>query len=297
MKHKLFILFILFATISANSFAQDVNKYPTLAETWQLDSVTRSHKIEFRLLPYKPLYILFANYTTNVNDKPASINENNVVEDPIGYNNVELAFQISFKTKILHNIFGKKFGGDVWGAYTQSSRWQLYNNTLSRPFRETNYQPEVFLIFSTSYHIGNFKGVYSGFGLNHQSNGRSNPLSRSWNRAIFQFGWEIDKLQIVLKPWIRLPEDSKNDDNPDIDDYMGRAELDFNYASGKHDFQLVTRHSLRGGGNNHASVRLDYSYRFIKNLKIHAQLFTGYGESLIDYNHNQTTFGLGLSLY
>ncbi|SRX54711.1 phospholipase A [Aequorivita sp. CIP111184] len=297
MKNSTFLFFAFFLSISLSSLAQDIKLYPTLAETWQLDSTSRTQKNEFKILPYKPVYILFANYTTNVNDKPTSINENNVVEEPIGYNNIELAFQISFKTKILHNIFGQKIGGDVWGSYTQSSRWQIYNNTLSRPFRETNYQPEAFLIFSTPYYIGNFKGVYSGFGLNHQSNGRSNPLSRSWNRAIFQFGWEIEKVQIVLKPWIRLPENAKNDDNPDIDDYMGRAELDVNYAFGRHDFQLITRHSLRGGDNNHGSARLDYSYRFIKNLKVHAQVFTGYGESLIDYNHNQTTFGLGLSLY
>lgn len=277
--------------------AQSVTKYPTLAEAWQLDSTSRSKQVEFRLLPYKPVYILFANYTTNVNHSPASSNENNVVEEPIPYNNVELAFQISFKTKILHNILGEKLGGDVWGAYTQSSRWQIYNNTLSRPFRETNYQPEAFLLFGTPYNIGNFKGVFTGFGLNHQSNGRSNPLSRSWNRIIFQAGWEVNNVQIVLKPWIRLPEAEKNDDNPDINDFMGRAELDLSYAFGKHDFQLVTRHSLRDGDKSHGSARLDYSYRFIKNLKIHAQVFTGYGESLIDYNHNQTTVGVGISLY
>ena len=198
---------------------------------------------------------------------------------------------------MIHNILGKEIGGDVWGAYTQSSRWQLYNNELSRPFRETNYQPEAFILFGTRYKIGIFKGVFMGVGLNHESNGRSNPLSRSWNRIIFQAGWEIDQLQIVLKPWIRLPEDEENDDNPDIEEYMGRAELSFSYAQGRHDFQFATRHSLRDGSNNHGSARLDYSYRVIKNLKIHAQVFTGYGESMIDYNHNQTTFGLGLSLY
>ncbi len=297
MKYLKFLFFACVLMVCSHAISQDINNYQTLAQTWQLDSTARSQKVEFRILPYKPVYILFANYTTNVNDKPASLNENNVVDEAIGYNNVELAFQISFKTKILHNIFGKEIGGDVWGAYTQSSRWQIYNNTLSRPFRETNYQPEAFILFRTPYHIGNFKGVYTGFGLNHQSNGRSDPLSRSWNRIIFQAGWEVNKVQIVLKPWIRLPEAAKNDDNPDIDDYMGRAELDLSYAFGNHDFELVTRHSLRGGDNNHGSARLDYSYRFVKNLKIHAQVFTGYGESLIDYNHNQTTFGLGISLY
>ncbi len=297
MKYPHFLFFAFFLMLCSNTIGQKINKYPTLAETWQLDSTSLSQKVEFRLLPYKPLYLLFANYTTNVNHSPASINENNVVEEPIPYNNVELVFQISFKTKILHNIFGNEIGGDVWCAYTQSSRWQLYNNELSRPFRETNYQPEAFILFGTPYHIGSFKGVFVGMGINHQSNGRSNPLSRSWNRFIFQMGWEVDKLQIVLKPWIRLPESEENDDNPNIEEYMGRAELSFNYAYGKHDFELATRHSLRGGDNSHGSARLDYSYRVINNLKIHAQVFTGYGESLIDYNHNQTTFGVGLSLY
>ncbi len=297
MKYPSLLLFTLIAVWCTSSFAQNTSKQLSLSETWQLDSISKTKKVDFKLLPYKPLYILFANISTNVNTSPSSGNPLNVVSDPIAYKPVELVFQLSFKTKMLHNIFGKKIGGDIWGAYTQSSRWQLYNSELSRPFRETNYQPEAFLLIGTAYSIGKLKGVFMGLGLNHQSNGRSNPLSRSWNRVIFQAGWEIDKLQIVLKPWIRLPEAEENDDNPDIEDYMGRAELNLNYALGKHDFELVTRHSLRGGSNSHASARLDYSYRVVKNLKIHAQVFTGYGESLIDYNHKQTTFGLGLSLY
>ncbi len=297
MKFHKSLFFEVFILICASVSAQDNTQFKTLSQQWQLDSTSLTKKVDFKLLPYKPLYILFANYSTDVNKAPKSGNLNNVVSEDIPYNPVELVFQISFKTKILHNIIGKKIGGDVWGAYTQSSRWQLYNNALSRPFRETNYEPEAFLLFSTPYSFGNFRGVLAGVGINHQSNGRSNPLSRSWNRVIFQFGWEIEKLQIVLKPWIRLPEAEENDDNPDIEEYMGRAELDLNYAFGRHDFELATRHSLRTGSNSHGSVRLDYSYRFLKNLKIHAQIFTGYGESLIDYNHNQTTFGLGLSLY
>ncbi|WP_310991058.1 phospholipase A [Aequorivita marina] len=297
MKYLTALFLLLCSIIPTKNFGQNYNTYQTLPEKWQLDSTSLSKEVQFRLLPYKPLYLLFTNFTTNVNKAPVSGNPNNVVPISIPYNSFELAFQLSFKTKILHNILGDELGGDLWGAYSQSSRWQVYNKTLSRPFRETNYQPEAFILFGTPYRIGDFKGVFAGVGLNHESNGRSNPLSRSWNRVIFQFGWEINELQIIFKPWIRVPEESKKDDNPDIQNYIGRAELSFNYDIGKHNFDLTTRHSLRGGSKNRGSARLDYSYRFYKNLKLHAQVFTGYGESLIDYNHNQTTFGLGLSLY
>lgn len=297
MKYHTLIFLLVFTVIPFIGFTQSIDTYPTLAEKWQLDSTSVSKGVEFRLLPYRPVYVLLGNFSTYMNKMPLSGNPINTVPESIPYKPLELAFQLSFKTKILHNVFGDELGGDVWGAYTQTSRWQLYNNTLSRPFRETNYQPEAFILFNTPYSIGNFRGVFAGVGINHESNGRSNPLSRSWNRVIFNFGWEVNNLQIILRPWIRVPEEEKKDDNPDIQDYIGRAELSFNYDFGKHNFDLTTRHSLRDGSRNRGSARLDYAYRFYRNLKFHAQVFTGYGESLIDYNHNQTTFGVGLSLY
>lgn len=297
MKTSAILISILIFSFATRTYAQDIPIPPTLAAKWQLDSTSRSKEVGFKLLSYKPIYVLLANYTTDVNKSPNNGSMISEIDVEIPYDPIELVFQLSFKLKVLHNILGDKIGGDVWGAYTQSSRWQFYNNSLSRPFRETNYQPEVFLLFGTPYRIGNFQGVFAGVGINHQSNGRADPLSRGWNRVIFQFGWEVDKLQIVLRPWIRIPEEAKKDDNPHIEDYMGRAELDLNYAVGRHQFDLSTRHSLRGGDRSHASTRLDYSYRMIKNLKFHAQFFTGYGESLIDFNHNQTVFGVGLSLY
>ena len=66
----------------------------------------------------------------------------------------------------------------------------------------------------------------AGFGINHQSNGRGGPESRSWNRIMGQLGFEIgDATTVMLRPWWRMPESARNDENPDIDDFMGDGDL------------------------------------------------------------------------
>src|SRR3546814_4236581 len=67
-------------------------------------------------------------------------------------------------------LFGDN--GDVWMGYTQSSRWQVYNGEASRPFRETNYEPEILLVFRNNYSIGGWKGRMAAVGINHPSNGQ-----------------------------------------------------------------------------------------------------------------------------
>ena len=151
-------------------------------------------------------------------------------------------------------------------------------------------------IIPTKYRFLGLDGVFTGIGINHQSNGRSNPLSRSWNRVILQLGLETTSWSIVLRPWLRLQEDAIEDNNPDIEDYVGRAELLTAFSKGKHDVSITIRHSLRGGSNSRGAVNFNYAFNILDNLQLQAQVFHGYGESLIDYNHKQTTFGLGLSL-
>ncbi|MBV5344501.1 MAG: phospholipase A, partial [Rhodoferax sp.] len=56
--------------------------------------------------------------------------------------------------------------------------------------------------------------------------GQPLPLSRSWNRVILKAGMEKDQqFQLQAKLWYRLPEDPADDDNPDIANLIGRAEL------------------------------------------------------------------------
>ncbi len=128
----------------------------------------------FQLRGYKPLYLLPAFWTSRVNETPSSPNPDNTVTEPQALQDIEAKFQLSFKTKFAENVFGDN--GDIWGAYTQSSRWQVYNGEESRPFRETNYEPEVMLVFRNNYRIAGWKGRMAGIGINHQSNGRGDPL-------------------------------------------------------------------------------------------------------------------------
>ncbi|NDP28135.1 MAG: phospholipase A [Flavobacterium sp.] len=262
----------------------------SLTERWELG--LEHQKGTFLPTAYKPTYILLGNLNTNPNTLPQSENPLYSFSEQQPMNALELKFQLSFKTKILQGIFGRH--GDLWVAYTQSSRWQVYSQESSRPFRETNYEPEAILNFATNYRLFGFKGSLLGVTFTHQSNGQALPSSRSWNRVIFQLGFEKENWNIVLRPWIRIKDD--DDENPAIADYAGRADLLVVHNWRNQQFSILGRHSLRSGENNHGSFQLDWALPLFGNLKGHLQIFQGYGESMIDYNYKQATFGVGISM-
>lgn len=263
-----------------------------LDSRWEL---ARDSKLGiFQLRAYKPVYLLPGFWTSDVNATPSSPNPANTVTAPEQLDRVEAKYQISFKTKLAENLFGDN--GDVWGAYTQSSRWQAYSPDTSRPFRETNYEPEVMLVFRNNYSLLGWKGRMTGISLNHQSNGRGDPLSRSWNRVILNVGLDRDNWALVLRPWFRISEGARADNNPDIEDYMGRGDALLVYHRNGHELALTARHSLRGGDRSHGALQVDYGFPINNLLRGHVQVFDGYGESLIDYNHKATYIGIGFAL-
>ena len=249
----------------------------------------------FNIRGYKPVYVLPVFATSDQNDRPTSPNPDNTAPTSQALQNVEAKFQLSLKTKVAQDLFGDA-GGDVWVGYTQSSRWQVYNSKLSRPFRETNYEPEAMLVFDTHYNVFGWQGRLLGIGVDHQSNGRSNPLSRSWNRVIADVGFERPGWTVMIRPWWRIPESRVDDNNPDISDYMGRAEAQIVHEWHGQEFGLLLRHSLRGGSRSHGAGQFTWSFPMAGNLRGYMELFKGYGESMIDYNHNATYLGVGISL-
>lgn len=264
-----------------------------LDSRWELSPESKLGTYNIR--GYKPVYVLPAFLTSNQNNQPHSPNPNNTVRDQgEQLDNVEAKFQLSLKAKVWQGVFGD--AGDLWVGYTQSSRWQVYNAKLSRPFRETNYEPEAMLVFNTHYQVLGWDGRMLSIGFNHQSNGRSDPLSRSWNRVIANVGFERDGWTVMLRPWWRVPEARSDDNNPDIGNYMGRAEMQVVHEWHGQEFGMLLRHSLRGGSRSHGSARFSWSFPMAGNLRGYMEVFKGYGESLIDYNHNATYLGLGVSL-
>ena len=280
------------ATFASNENDRQRSQGSALTDSWELSPASK--RGIFTLRPYKPMYILPISYTDHINKTPSSSAPGRTAASPSDLDSVEARFQFSVKTKVVENLIGDN--GDLWLGYTQSSRWQVYNEELSRPFRETNYEPEAMLVFHTDYELFGFKGVMAGIGLNHQSNGRDQPQSRNWNRVIAQVGFERDDWIIMLRPWWRLPESDSSDDNPGIENYIGRGEITVARKRQGHVFSLQARHSLRGGENSRGSAQAAWSFPIAGDFKGYVQLFSGYGESLIDFNNRQTVIGLGFSV-
>ena len=281
------------ASLRAGEAPEPADETSRMIEDWDL--APEGGGRAFAVSPYKPVYILLATHTSGINAQPRSDNAANSVSTPIGgLSTNESQFQLSFKTKVWSNVLGSD--GNLWVGYTQSSRWQIYSGQISRPFRETNYEPEALLMFRTPFSLGNWNLRMSGIGLNHQSNGRSNPISRSWNRIVGVLGIENGDLSVQVRPWVRLRESAANDNNPGIENYVGRGEVIVAQRFGGHIVALTGRHSLRTGGDSRGSVKLDWAIPISGNFRGHLTLFSGYGESMVDYNHRQTMLGAGVSL-
>jgi phospholipase A1/A2 len=204
----------------------------------------------------------------------------------------EVKFQMSIKQRLL-----KFYGWAFYFGYTQKSFWQAYDTGDSRPFRENNFNPELF--FRTR--------MWSGFridsGMEHESNGRDIPYSRSWNRLCLTPYFENGRVIASLKAWYRLREkkktdemDADGDDNSDICRYYGYGELGltikFPELFQAYCASLVRYNPRYGRGAVELTLTVPLS---LNSMSFMIQYWEGYGESLIDYNVHQRKIGIGLN--
>ncbi|MCU0759479.1 MAG: phospholipase A [Steroidobacteraceae bacterium] len=244
----------------------------------------------FDIRPHRPTYILPVSWSSDMNQRPGSPTRPPGPR-PLGWEETEAKFQLSFKFKLAD--LEDEIGASLWAGYTQQSQWQVYAGELSRPFRETNYEPELMLAFHPDVRLLGWDWRLLNVGLVHQSNGRGQGLSRSWNRVYAQVGAERGRLALLARTWVRIEESSGEDDNPDIQDFLGRGELVASYALGRHQLSLLGRYAFDTGNG---SAEATWSFPLARRVRGYVQLFSGYGESLVDYNWKQTTIGVGISL-
>ena len=276
-------------------------KLSYLERKWRLTSQGDWNVSDFET--YKSNYLIITK-TNSTNDAPSSPSQLNSANRNL--DDKDLKFQISLKTEMMSNIplireLPYVTSSRIWAAYSQQSNWQVFDSKASRPLRENNYEPEIMLSLGINNEVSGEKKHYIprmlNLGLVHQSNGRSNPISRSWNRLYLESGWELtDRVSLMVRPWWRIPE--SQDDNPDIEKYLGYGDLAVRWEDDarKNVATLTLRNNLRADNKGYA--QLDLQRQVLNNpyLKLHLMASTGYGASLLDYNHEQTILGVGISL-
>lgn len=243
----------------------------------------------FVLTPHKPNYFLPIAYTSNPNDR-AFLGDKTDTES---LESVEFKFQLSLKFPVAYDVVGKN--SSLWFAYTQQAYWQAYNSTISAPFRDTNHEPEAFIITKPKHGFIGINPDYISYGFVHQSNGQSNELSRSWNRFYVDLLFEHGDTAFSFKPWYRIPESSEVDDNPNIEDYYGYGEFNLIHVIDDYSIDIMLRNNLKSSDNKGA-IQVGFNFPLWGKSRGYIQYFNGYGQSLLDYNHQTQSLGIGIML-
>ena len=244
----------------------------------------------FLLLPHKGNFLLPLSYNHKARENSSRSVLLNEFPERGRYNtDLETEFQISFSINIFSDFLGSDY--DFYLGYTHHSWWQVYNKNWSRPFRETNYNPEFFFrkVYSVKGDSNNIQLVLNDMGYQHQSNGQIQELSRSWDRIYIRQIYSWKRLLLTLSLWHRMSDDI--DDNPDIQRYLGYGELSIDYR-----FKKAMAGIRIIPGDQYAGAELSYSYPLQDNIRFFTKAFYGYGNSLIDYNNKNRRLGIGFIL-
>jgi phospholipase A1 len=211
-------------------------------------------------------------------------------------------FQLSFKYRFFDpkGSIAQRYPmlSNVYFTYTQTTVWDLGGD--SSPFRDTSYKPGVFYRWlggnsrdwlPDEYHVG----------LEHESNGQSGNESRSINIGYLRpvWHWDLENgRRLTFYP--KIYDYLEKDDNDDINAYRGYVDWQLRY--GRED-GLIINALYRQGTQGYSTGQLDFSYPLSERIFArtgafaHLQIFSGYGETLLDYNReNDTQVRLGISL-
>jgi phospholipase A1 len=298
MKYILILIFLVLSAMASKIDSKkgvEIENYDitNISDEASKRSMQKWLNIDFWLRPHKVNYFLPIGYRNGHYKSYVPTDE---------YKNTESELQASLKLYLGTNLLG--YNESYYLAYTHQAFWQTYAE--SSPFRETNYTPEAFVEFPIINRETYFNMRSITLGIAHTSNGqgsnkgisyadpRNNPGNRSRNINLIytELAFQHDTLLTELRIYVPFPGTAKDKDNPDIMDYLGYSSIKFNYFLGHHMFTLMARANFE---KMYGAVEGTYSYPLIDNAYFYAKIFSGYGESLIDYNNYIAKFSMGFS--
>jgi outer membrane phospholipase A len=214
-------------------------------------------------------------------------------------------FQFSFKYRLLSDsgVLGAGVPAlrGLHLAYTQRSLWDI--QAKSSPFFDTSYMPELIGEWQTARFLnpGPVQWLGHQLSLEHESNGRAGPTSRSVNVVYFRPGviiGDVNGWNLILSPKIFVYVGDLSN-NPDISKYRGYGE--FRAAFGKNERFGLSFTGRLGEHFDKGSMQFDLTLPLRSRLFDFAsyfmvQYFDGYGESLLLYNQHSSTVRAGFSL-
>lgn len=270
---KITLAFILSVSASAVAPAQILTsadkEYPSA------DSLRR----EFDKRPYfglyKDNYFIFG---PPLNRKPDKANTN-------------VKFQISFMQRLTNNKFPG--GAYLYLFYTQKVEWHVLEASL--PMSDLSFNPGIGLakpIFCKDKFLGKVCVQ-----VEHESNGKDGECSRSWNKISFGANVLIlDNLMVHAKFWIPIIDGGQN---RDILDYCGIYQDGVQFKTPNERWRFGVTFVKLCGWNLKHNVITDVQYFFSKKADwgLYAQLYSGYGENLLEYKAYkcQLRFGIVIS--
>lgn len=232
------------------------------------------------LFRYEPIYFLLGNY-------PAA------------------KFQLSLKYRLFNYSENLNPLSHLYFAYTQTSFWDLISSDPS--FFDTSYKPSGFLYYRDVLPQKFPLKLDLQGGFEHESNGRGGLAERSLNTVYFQptVRYNITtNLQVMFQPrgWYYI---SKGTYNQDLAEYRGYVDLLAavtwdNKAKPWQKTQLAGKLRL-GEDGRHPGVEVDLRFNLPRyfgfNPTVEVEYFSGYGQTLRQYNEISHGLRAGLCLW
>lgn len=207
----------------------------------------------------------------------------------INRNTADVMFQLSVRQRLTKSSL--PFQSFLFLTYTQKSFWDIYAE--SAPFRDTNYNPSIGV---GRYVIQNNKLVGAAFfQFEHESNGRENEYSRSWNSISFSGKYFFNtRLSFSYKIWLPIV-DGKN--NRNLTDYRGFFISGIDFMSRDKKWWVSADFNPRKGwGNANTTFNIAYKISNRHNQYLYGRFYNGRGDSLLDYKEYDLNFRIGMCI-